>query len=140
MHLPSVSLLTALKSSSLVACLCPIELTFDAAVDCIVLEEVVEFIVDDGNRGLHGEWEFAEVLVEVVRGTPVVDEYKSWLNWCEEGKNLFIFWLMGNSADFSQDSQKYLKISAIFNTIFYLKWVKLKLYVFVCMYSQWRMR
>lgn len=75
-NVPSVSLLTVFTSSSLVTCLCPNdELAFDA-VDCIVLEEVAEFKVE-GNNGLHGEWELAEVLVEAVKE---VDGYKSWLN------------------------------------------------------------
>lgn len=75
-NVPSVSLLTVFTSSSLVTCLCPNdELAFDA-VDCIVLEEVAEFKVE-GNKGLHGEWELAEVLVEAVKE---VDGYKSWLN------------------------------------------------------------
>lgn len=34
----------------------------------------------DGNIGLHGEWELAEVLVEAPMGTPAADGYKSWLN------------------------------------------------------------
>lgn len=82
MNLPSASLRTVFISSSLVTCLCPNdELAFDAVDDCIVLEEVAEFKVDvDGNKGLHGEWELAEVLVEAVNGTAPVDEYKSWLN------------------------------------------------------------
>lgn len=34
----------------------------------------------DGRRGLHGEWELADVLVEAAIGTPAAEGYKSWLN------------------------------------------------------------
>jgi hypothetical protein len=69
--LPSVSFLGTLKSSSLVTCLCPIELALDAvAVDWIGFDVVVELSVG-GNSGLHGEWELVEVLVDVANGTPV---------------------------------------------------------------------
>lgn len=34
----------------------------------------------DGRRGLHGECELAEVLVEAAIGTPAAEGYRSWLN------------------------------------------------------------
>lgn len=43
-------------------------------VDAVTKAEV------EGNSGLHGEWDPAEVLEEAANGTPLV-EYNSWLNY-----------------------------------------------------------
>lgn len=78
--LPSVSFLGTVKSSSLVMCLCPNEPK--DIVGMVVEDVAVTFDDDDndgGNKGLHGEWELAEVLDEAANGTPV-EGYKSWLN------------------------------------------------------------
>lgn len=103
-NLPSVSLLVPLKSSSLVILrgkLCPCDSPGIPLLLPAVAEEVPavaacddvdpdepwpKFELDaatkadvEGSRGLHGEWEPAEVLEEAANGTPPV-EYNSWLN------------------------------------------------------------
>lgn len=41
-----------------------------------------------GKRGLQGEWELADVLVDAAIGTPAAEGYKSWLNYKEIKKNI----------------------------------------------------
>lgn len=66
-------------------CLCPNDPT-KGIDEGVIDDECAAFDDEDddnagGKRGLHGEWELADVLVEAAMGTPAAEGYKSWLNW-----------------------------------------------------------
>lgn len=60
-------------------CLCPRDPT-KGIDEGVIADECAALEVDDsvgGNKGLHGEWELTDVLVEAAIGTPAADGYKS---------------------------------------------------------------